>query len=227
MPIFAVYKPKGLTSHDIIQRIRKFTGIKKVGHAGTLDPLATGVLVIAVNREATKKINIIAGKEKEYLATVKLGENSSTDDAEGKKLKVNITSKPTPTDIRKNIKKFIGNIQQTPPIFSAIKIKGKEAYKLARGGKVFELKPRPVIIKKIALQNYWWPFVMLRVVTGPGVYIRSLARDLGKELRTGGYLWNLERIRVGGFVAEKAVKMSSLESYLKKARIIETKGRLN
>jgi len=210
--IFAVYKPKGPTSHDIIQKVRKLTGIKKVGHAGTLDPLAQGILVIAIGRESTKKLSEIVAKEKEYLATIKLGESSTTDDAEGGKTKSSIIEKPTKVRIQKVLQKFEGSIFQTPPIFSAVKIKGKEAYKLARKGKEVKLKPRKVEIKKITLQSYQWPYLKLKIVTGPGVYIRSLARDLGRKLKTSGYLYSLERTRVGQFSKKKSVKFTGCTS---------------
>jgi len=203
--IFAVYKPKGPTSNKILQEIKRSSGAKKVGHAGTLDPLASGVLVVAIGREATKKLGEIVGKEKEYLATVRLGTISETDDSEGEKTKIDVKTIPRKKDIESFLPEFSGEIWQTPPIYSAIKIKGKEAYKLARKGKPVKLNPRKVIIKKIEILSYCWPYLRLRVITGPGVYIRALARDLGSRLKTGGYLAALERVRVGDFTKEKAL----------------------
>lgn len=225
MPIIAVYKPKGPTSYDIIRKIKKITGVKKVGHAGTLDPLAKGVLVIGIGRDGTKNLGSVVKKEKEYLATIKFGETSSTDDAEGlqapsipegERVVQQIRRKPTKAEIEKTIKKFKGNILQAPPVFSAVKIKGKEAYKLARQGKKFVMKPRRVEVKKIEIISYKWPYLKLRILTGPGVYIRSLARDIGAKLKVGGYLFNLERTRVGDFTKNKAIKIKSLEQKLKK-----------
>lgn len=209
--IFAVYKPKGPTSHDIINLIRKKTGIKKVGHAGTLDPLARGVLVIGVGREATKNLNQIVRKEKEYLAEIKLGQYSATDDEEGEKTKIIINHQPKRSEIIKALKLFQGQIKQTPPIFSAVKIKGQAAYRSARRGQVIKLKPRLVEIKSIRLISYSWPKLKLRVITGPGVYIRSLARDLGGSLGVGGYLSDLERIRVGDFSKDQAKSFKMLK----------------
>jgi len=206
MNIFAVYKPKGPTSHDIINKIRKITGVKKVGHAGTLDPLAKGVLVVAVGREATKKLKEIVSAEKEYIALIRLGANSSTDDEEGVKEKITVFKKPLRKEIQTAIKKFIGKIEQTPPIYSALKVRGRAAYKYARAGKEIILKPRPVEIKNIRLLNYRWPYLKICVTTGPGVYIRALARDLGQELKTGGYLKALERTRVGEFSKRNSLK---------------------
>ncbi|MEK7086665.1 MAG: tRNA pseudouridine(55) synthase TruB [Patescibacteria group bacterium] len=207
---FAVYKPKGPTSHDIIQEIRRMTGIRKVGHAGTLDPLASGVLVIGLGREATKNLKTAVEAEKEYVALIKLGMESATDDEEGKKItnaKVLIPPIKKIKDII--LKKFIGKIEQTPPVFSAVKISGKRAYKFARAGKEIFLKPRPVEIKNIKILKYKWPFLKIKAVTGPGVYIRSLARDIGRELKTGGYLAELERTRVGRFSKKNAIKVNS------------------
>ncbi|OGY46164.1 MAG: tRNA pseudouridine(55) synthase TruB [Candidatus Buchananbacteria bacterium RIFCSPHIGHO2_02_FULL_38_8] len=210
--IFPVYKPKGPTSNDIVVKIKKITGIKKVGHAGTLDPLASGVLVIGVGREATKKLDSIVEKEKEYIAKIKLGETSSTDDEEGEKSikqKINKTKK----QIERVTSQFVGSIKQVPPKFSAIKVSGQEAYKLARQGKALKLGPRDVEIKEIEIINYQWPYLALRVVTGPGVYIRSLARDIGEKLKTGGYLVDLERTRVGDFTKEKSMTIDEFKDY--------------
>lgn len=209
--ILAIYKPKGPTSNQLLTQVKKITGIKKVGHAGTLDPLASGVLVVALGRQSTKKISEMVKKEKEYIAKIKLGSNSTTDDEEGEKTDWEIKKIPTLIGIKKIIKKFVGKISQVPPIYSAIKISGQEAYKLARKGKTVELKPREVEIKSIKLLNYHWPFLEIQVVTGPGVYIRSLARDLGRDLNTGGYLKELERTRVGDFTKDQAVELSKLK----------------
>lgn len=208
--IFAVYKPKGPTSNDIVQIIKKASG-QKVGHAGTLDPLASGVLVIGIGQEGTKKLKEIVAQEKEYLAKIRLGMTSETDDDEGKKIYGNLTSIiPNSMDIENVLKNFTGLIKQTPPLYSAIKIKGKEAYKYARQGKKIELKPREVEIYDIQVLNYNWPFLEIRVICGPGVYIRSLARDIGEKLGVGAYLADLERVRVGNFTKENSVNLNDL-----------------
>ena len=208
--IFAVYKPKGPSSNAVVQQIKNITGIKKVGHAGTLDPLAQGVLVIGVGRDATKRLAEVVKKEKEYLVIVRLGVQSATDDEEGKKTEIPVAKHPATSDIERVLRKFQGKILQTPPVFSAVKIKGKEAYKHARMGQHVVLEPRPVEIKEIRLLEYTWPTLHLKVTTGPGVYIRSLARDIGKELGTGGYVQELERTRVGDFSKEDAIKISQI-----------------
>jgi tRNA pseudouridine55 synthase len=212
--IFAVYKPKGPTSADIVRMVKRVIGKEKVGHAGTLDPLAEGVLVIGVGREATKQLATEVAKEKEYIATIKLGETSTTDDAEGTKSPSVKREPPSEDDISKVLHKFIGKIQQVPPLYCAVKVAGKEAYKYARSGKSAVLEPREVEIKNIKLIEYAWPFLKLNVVTGPGVYIRSLARDIGQQLNTGAYMAALERTRVGDFTKEIAIPSTTIDSYL-------------
>lgn len=209
-----INKPKGFTSHDVVNIVRKATGVKKVGHAGTLDPLATGVLVVAVGREFTKQISKIVEKEKEYVATVFLGKTSTTDDEEGEKTVISNIQLPTINDINEVLKKFVGKILQTPPIYSAIKIEGKEAYKYARKGQKVKMKSREVNIKNIEVMDYNFPTLKIKVTTGPGVYIRSLARDIGEKLRTGAYLSDLKRARVGKYTIENSVELDDLDDYI-------------
>lgn len=212
--IFAVNKPRGITSHDVVGIVRRKTGVKRVGHGGTLDPLAEGVLVIAVGRENTKKLDQYVKGDKEYIATLKLGYISDTDDSEGpihqyktvdqESVHLSTVSIPTRNDINLCIKKFIGNIQQTPPHYSAIKINGQEAYKRIRKGEDFEMKPRAAYIKSIEVLSYVYPILELKIACGTGVYIRSLARDIGEELKTGAYLTKLVRTRVAEFTIHDA-----------------------
>lgn len=214
--IFACYKPKGITSNDLVQKIRNFVGRDiKVGHAGTLDPLAQGVLVVAVGREATKKIDEVVQKEKEYIAHITFGRESSTDDAEGEKTEIKFSAIPTREDIRAILPEFTGKIQQVPPVYSAIKVEGKEAYKYARQGQVVEMESREVDVKSIEILDYDWPLLKLKIITGPGVYIRSLARDIGRRFGVGGYLSFLERTRVGDFKKEDAILIDNLPIFLK------------
>jgi tRNA pseudouridine55 synthase len=205
--IISVNKPKGPTSHDIIYQVRRLSGIKKVGHAGTLDPLASGVLVVAIGREFTKQIDQIVKTEKEYVATVKLGENSTTDDAEGEKTVVNNELEVSREQVDESLNKFIGQIDQIPPAFSAIKIGGRKAYDMARKGQVVDMKSRQILIKEIEVIEYKWPVLEIRVVCGSGTYIRSLARDIGKELETGAYLQDLVRTRVGEYKIEDSINL--------------------
>ncbi len=209
--IVAVYKDEGYSSHDVVNVIRRYTGERRVGHAGTLDPCAKGVMVIGVGRAVTRTLAAIVGKEKEYVVRVKLGWRSTSDDLEGCKTQVPVSEIPTDDQIRQALKSFEGTIQQRPPAFSAVKIRGKRAYKLSRARKSADLPLRQVETKSIELLRYAWPFVDLRLVTGPGFYVRSLARDLGEILGTGAYVDTLERTRVGPYTKEDALRLSDLQ----------------
>ncbi len=206
--IFAFWKPKGPSSHVFLNRIRRLTGVRRIGHAGTLDPLASGILVVGIGAKYTKLLSGAVGKEKEYLAKIKLGYESTTDDEEGEKTAVNPDLRPSLAQIAEHLPKFVGTISQVPPKISAIKINGKAAYKRTRKGENFEIKPRPIEIRAIRMISYAWPYITLLVVTGPGAYIRALARDLGRELGTGAYLADLERVRVGEFTGEEAIRLA-------------------
>lgn len=212
--ILAVHKPRGPTSNAVLNIIRRIVGTKKVGHAGTLDPLAEGVLVVGIGREATRTLAKEVAKEKEYLADILIGATSSTDDAEGAITQQVVEQKPSGSQIDVAVRSFEGGYMQTPPIYSALKVKGKESYKLARAGKKVVLEPRRAEIKEIEVLHYKWPMLKLRVVTGPGVYIRALARDIGEKLGMGAYLAGLVRTRVGEFTLEQAVRMEDLERYI-------------
>ena len=206
--IFGVWKPKGPSSYDVIREIKKRTTEKRIGHAGTLDPRASGVLVIAVGREATKKIADEVAKEKEYITSIRLGAESTTDDGEGVKTEVRPIKKPSLGWIKKVLKEFEGEIMQVPPVYSALKVQGKTAYERTRAGEKIELAARKVLIKNIGFISFKWPYLKIRVTTGPGVYIRSLARDIGRRLKTGGYMSSLERTRVGDFSKKDAWKLA-------------------
>lgn len=208
--IFAVYKDEGMTSHDVIAVVRRVTRVKRVGHAGTLDPCAKGVLVVAVGRASTKRLGEIAGGEKEYITRVRLGWTSTTDDREGQKEEVAVSEIPSEERVRQALAGFVGVISQRPPIFSALKVGGRPAYKLARAKKQIELSERQVEAKEVELIRYEWPFVDVRLVTGSGFYVRSFARDLGEALGTGGYVDQLERTRVGEFTKEQALCITEL-----------------
>ncbi len=200
-----------MTSHDVVDVVRRATGQKRVGHAGTLDPCARGVLVVGVGRAATKRLGQAAGTEKEYIARIKLGWRSNTDDPEGKKEQVSVSQVPSEQQVRQALRGFEGVIQQRPPAFSAVKVGGRAAYKLARARRHIELAARAVETRQIELLNYVWPIVDVRIVTGPGFYVRSLARDLGESLGTGAYLEALERTRVGSYTKEQAVRIADLK----------------
>lgn len=205
--MIAVWKPAGMSSHDVINRIRRASGIRTVGHAGTLDPLARGVLVIGVGRTATRGLATEVQKEKEYVTTVRLGVTSSTDDEEGEKMPHEVADIPSREAVDTAVQKFVGEIMQVPPIYSALKIKGKPAYAYAREGKELEMKARPVTVKVMEVLSYDYPDIRVRAVTGAGVYVRSLARDIGVALGTGAYMTDLERTRVGEFTKEKCIAL--------------------
>lgn len=209
--IFAVYKDEGMTSHDVIDIVRRATHEKRVGHGGTLDPCAKGVLVVGVGRAATKRLGEVVGSEKEYVTRVRLGWRSTTDDREGQLEQVEVPQIPSEEQVRDALAGFQGIISQRPPIFSALKIGGRAAYKLARAQRQIELSERPVEAKVVELIRYEWPFVDVRLVTGPGFYVRSFGRDLGERLGTGGYLEQLERTRVGRFTADQAIRIADLK----------------
>jgi len=210
--IAAINKPVGPTSHDIINQVRRLTSEKTVGHAGTLDPLASGVLVVGVGKDATRQLADIVQHEKEYQATIRLGQTSSTDDREGEKQTVPGAKAPSQQEVEQTLSNFIGAIFQTPPIFSAIKIAGKRAYWLARQGQTPALKRRSVFIKEITLSEYQYPALKIRVTCGPGVYIRALARDIGEKLGTGGYLAGLIRTRVGRYRLADAITLPPFDN---------------
>jgi tRNA pseudouridine55 synthase len=202
--LIIVDKPGGLTSHDVVARIRRLAGTRKVGHAGTLDPMATGVLVVGVER-ATRLLGYLTLTEKQYDATIRLGQSTSTDDAEGEITGGTPAAGVSAETVSAAIVNLTGEIQQVPPVVSAIKVDGQRAYKLTRAGAAPELKPRPVTV-------YEFTVTAIRPVDGDGLldvdatvrcssgtYIRALARDLGVALGTGGHLTALRRTRVGGY----------------------------
>jgi len=203
--IYGFWKPIGPSSFDVIREIKKSAEDACIGHAGTLDPLAEGILVVAIGKEFTKKINEEVKKEKEYIAEVYLGVTSTTDDEEGEKEARLVKKIPTQDEIEAKLQNFIGDILQRPPVWSAVKVNGEEAYKRAEKGEKISLSLRKVLIKEIEILNYMFPKLIIRVVTGPGVYIRSLARDVGEALGTGGYMSGLIRTRVGSFDKVNAI----------------------
>ncbi len=213
--IFAYYKKIGPTSRDVLNYLQSVTGMKKIGHGGTLDPLAEGVLVVGIGRESTKKLHKEDFNEKEYIAVLSLGKETITLDREGEKKKNKVKNTPELKRIKEVLEELTGIIMQEPPSFSAVKIDGKEAYKWARKGIIKKPKARPAEIKKIEIMSYRYPFLKIRVLTGRGVYIRSLARDIGESLGCGGYLYTLKRIKVGPFTLDDCI---SKEVILKKLK---------
>jgi len=194
------------TSFDVIRKIRNIIKIKKVGHAGTLDPLATGLLIVCTGK-FTKKINEYMAQEKEYTGTITLGATTPTYDLESEPVNFMSLDGISEDLIRETTKQFTGEILQTPPIHSAIKQKGKPVYLLARKGINVILEPRKIIIKEFEITNIEMPVVSFRVVCTTGTYIRSLANDYGNALGCGGYLSKLRRTRIGNFEVEDATSM--------------------
>lgn len=214
-----VDKSAGWTSHDVVAKLRGITGIRRIGHAGTLDPLATGLLVLGVGR-ATKQLSEIAAGDKTYLATVRLGAISTTDDAEGEIVSVSFQRKPESKDVKQALQSFTGRHMQLPPAYSAIKTGGRKHYELARAGKDVPREPRPVTVYEIEPISYTWPEVSFRCRVSKGTYIRSLARDLGEKLSTGGYLTALRRETVGRFRLEDAHTIKQLSEGWQKHLIV-------
>lgn len=207
--ILIINKPAGITSHDVVDEVRKITGIRRVGHTGTLDPMATGVLVILVG-QATKLSNQFLGLDKIYSAVIKLGYISDTYDKTGKIEEYNPKLIPDETEVKKNLAKFTGVIEQIPPMFSAKKVAGKKLYELARQGKEVAREPKKITIYKLELREYSYPLIKILVECSTGTYIRSLAYDIGKELGTGAYLEELERLAVGDYNLGQAVDLKKL-----------------
>ena len=206
--LLVINKPLNFTSMDIIRIVRKLTGIRKVGHAGTLDPLATGVLLVCVGN-ATKKIESLMNTGKKYSAEINLTAFSTTDDNEGELNYINVEKIPSINEVEKQLKGFIGETYQTPPKYSALKIGGLPAYKRARLGEEVKIESRKIFIESIELISYKWPFLNITVCCHKGTYIRSLARDIGTKLSTGGFLTGLIRTGVGKYQIDEALDLSN------------------
>ena len=202
--LLVVNKPLGWSSMDVVRKVRQAAGFVKTGHAGTLDPLATGVVVCCIG-SATKAVDLIMQMTKVYDTKIDLTAFTNTDDREGEREEVEVAEPPSEAAVREALQAFVGDIQQVPPQFSAVHVDGKRAYKMARQGETVALEARPVRIDSIEFVEYAWPIVRIRVTCGKGVYVRSLARDLGQALGTGGHLAGLVRTSVGPYDLEQAV----------------------
>jgi tRNA pseudouridine55 synthase len=207
--LVVVDKPAGITSHDVVARVRRLAGTRKVGHAGTLDPMATGVLVLGVNK-ATRLLGHLTLTDKAYRATIRLGVSTTTDDAEGEVTAQSDVSGLTPQTVTEALSAFVGDIEQVPTAVSAIKVNGQRAYKLARAGEEVVLKPRAVRIDEITVTRMALPEVDVTVRCSTGTYIRAIARDLGSALGVGGHLSALRRTAVGSFGVEQAKTLEEL-----------------
>lgn len=205
-----IYKPVGMTSHDVVSVLRRVTKIKQIGHTGTLDPFAEGVLPICIGK-ATRLIEYLQD-DKEYLATVQFGAATNTFDLDGEKVFTS-DKKVSRDDIKEGLKSFEGEILQLPPIFSAIKVKGKKLYEYARKGEEVEIQPRKVVIENIELKNFDEELQQAQILLkcSKGTYIRSIANDLGKILGCGGYLIKLIRTQAGKFRVENSVQLDGID----------------
>ncbi|MHB9925016.1 tRNA pseudouridine(55) synthase TruB [Clostridium botulinum] len=206
--VINVLKPKGITSFDVVRDIRKIAKIKKVGHTGTLDPLASGVLPVCIGK-ATKIVDYIMEGTKTYRVEMKLGTTTDTYDREGTVLEekeINLT----PIEVEETIKKYIGDIDQVPPMYSALKINGQKLYNLARKGIEIEREARKIHIYDICILSIDLPYVIFDVKCSKGTYIRSLCFDIGKDLDSGAVMWNLQRLEASPFNIKEAIKLEDL-----------------
>lgn len=206
-----IYKPKGKTSHDVVAILRRITKVKQIGHTGTLDPFAEGVLPICIGK-ATRLIEYLKD-DKAYIGTVQLGKSTTTYDLEGEVVEISDKT-PSLEEIEAELNNFRGDIEQLPPIFSAIKVKGKKLYEYARKGEEVEIQPRSVNISELELLNYDKEnrTLELYIKCSKGTYIRSIAHDLGKNLNCFGHLIKLVRVKAGDFLVENAIKLDELSS---------------
>ena len=212
-------KPLDWTSFDVVNRVRNMLCRKlevkklKVGHAGTLDPKATGLVIVCTGK-VTKQIDLIQAQEKEYVATLKLGATTPSFDLESEEDAQFPTEHITQELIEQVLPKFLGEIDQVPPVFSAIKVNGKRAFDYARKGAEIELKSRKIVVKSITIERFEMPELELRIACGKGTYIRSLARDLGEELNSGAYLIGLRRTAIGENRVENAWSLEQFQEQL-------------
>jgi tRNA pseudouridine55 synthase len=208
--LLVVNKKTKMTSHDVVEKLRRILNFKKIGHAGTLDPNASGILLACLGK-ATKITKFLAEYDKEYEAVIKLGITTDTYDQEGKIIQIKDELKISEVEVIKAVESFRGEILQTPPLYSAIKQNGKKLYQYARAGKQVERKKRKVLIKDIQILEIKLPFVKLKVSCSKGTYIRSLANDIGEMLGCGAHLFSLCRTRVGPFKLKDALDSETIE----------------
>lgn len=214
--IVVVNKPIGITSHDVVQLVRRKFRIQQVGHAGTLDPLATGVLVMLLGK-STKLFNQFVGLDKAYRATLILGKSTDSADILGKVIQESSCAHVTRSDVEEVFKRFVGEIEQVPPMVSAVKINGKKLYQLARKGIEVKRQSRKIRVDCLKLEEFHPPEVKFYLECSKGTYVRQLAEDVGKTLGCGACISQIERTRVGSFVIEEAVNIEDLnESHIRR-----------
>jgi tRNA pseudouridine55 synthase len=204
-------KPAGITSHDVVDAVRRVTGIRRVGHGGTLDPFATGLLIVGVGREATRELGTFIGKDKEYEATMRFGATSDSQDKDGTITETSGVSLPTEKEFHSALTKFTGNIQQIPPMYSAKKIKGKKLYELARQGQEVRRDPIEITVHELEPLSFDSPTAGFRVRCSSGTYVRTLAHDIGQMLGCGAYLTQLRRTKIATLSVTDALTLSKLK----------------
>lgn len=212
--VFLIDKPIEWTSFDVVKKVRNALRIKKVGHAGTLDPLATGLLIVCAGKK-TKSIDIYMGQEKEYTGTFVLGKTTESFDREKEIIDVADPFHLTFEEVKSAVAELTGDILQIPPMHSAIKVDGKRVYESARKGIEVKMEPRPVTVSDFEITRFELPEIDFRIVCSKGTYIRSLARDLGQKLKVGAYMSSLIRTRIGEFSLSKAEDLSTLVERIK------------
>ncbi len=214
MSFLLINKPAGITSHDVIDRVRRITGERKVGHAGTLDPFATGLLIVAVGRSSTKRLSEFVKLDKSYRAAIHFGGTSDTQDRTGVITTCHPEpaegSRPSQQELEAALKKFTGPQKQTPPMYSAKKVGGKKLYELARAGKTIERDPVDITIHSLELVSYDWPRAVVDVSCTSGTYIRTLGADIGDTLGVGAYLDELERTSIDSHLLNNSVVLKDL-----------------
>ncbi|AFL86067.1 tRNA pseudouridine synthase B [Belliella baltica DSM 15883] len=212
--VFLIDKPLEWTSFDVVKKVRNALKIKKVGHAGTLDPLATGLLIVCAGKK-TKSIDVFMGQEKEYTGTFVLGKTTESFDREKEIIEVADPFHLTLEDVKNAVAELTGDILQIPPMHSAIKVDGKRVYESARKGIEVKMEPRPVTVSEFEITRFDLPEIDFRIVCSKGTYIRSLARDLGEKLKVGAYMSALTRTRIGEFRLEDAEDLTTLIEKIK------------
>ncbi len=212
--ILLVDKPSGISSHDVIYRLRRIFGVKKIGHTGTLDPQATGLLVTLIGNY-TKRANDFINDDKVYVAGITFGKSTETYDGEGKVTSICSTDFLNLDEIRERLPDFTGQFLQEPPMYSAAKVGGRKLYELARAGKTIPRNPKMVQVKSIQILGWESPCLTLRIHCSKGTYIRSIAHELGKKVGTGAYLSALRRIAVGKFSISQARKLEEIRDLVK------------
>ncbi len=210
--ILLVHKPSGPTSHDIVNAVRRQRGVKRVGHAGTLDPFASGLLIVLVGREMTKRQSEFLTLDKTYRAVIRLGATSDTDDRTGVITPTSTATPLLPLTVTDMVARFVGPQDQMPSQYSAKKIRGIPAYKRLRRGESVELTPKRITIHSITVESYEWPLLTVELTVSSGTYIRAFARDLGERLGCGAYVQELERTAIGPYHLSDAYALEELQN---------------